>query len=119
MVCAQLHLAYPKSYVVYIKPTFYNYATIILPILEPSRTFSLLYDNVTTIAVAPLSHFVAIVTVTCNVISLLLNLAPIKKLEIKRKNKLLFPESLITVEKRLEQHVSRVYTFNLSVFQTS
>ena len=69
---------------IYIKLISYNYATIILSILEPSKTFSLLYDNVTIIDVALLSCFVTIVTVTCDVISLLLNLAPIKKLEIEK-----------------------------------
>jgi len=69
---------------IYIKLTFYNYATIISPILKPSKTFPLSYDNVTIIDVALLLCFITIVTVTCDIILLLLNLAPKKKLEIEK-----------------------------------
>ena len=69
---------------VYIKSISYNYTTIILPILEPSKIFSLSYDNITITDIALLSCFVTIVIVIYDVISLLLNLAPIKKLEIEK-----------------------------------
>ena len=47
MVYVKPPLAYLKDYVIFIRPTYHNYAVIILSILESSMSFSVSHEVVT------------------------------------------------------------------------